>query len=168
MIDIFDGIKTIGSIGGLISVYLLVYDRIIKSRPIGFISIERYQAQLVIYSVAIETLVIDEIKINPPIVKADKSDDMKSAKQDIAEDWYPTMADRKPKKAFIVLKENERRSFMLKRSADFENASDDQVIHIRLKWHSTRKTFLVPRYVWVRARVGDLKGLRDAALADKI
>ncbi len=168
MFNVLEAVKTIGSITGLLSVSLLAYDRVIRSRPIAFVSVEKYHVHLTIHNSVVETVIIDEIKIRPPIMKLRDADDMKSANEERAEVWYPTMVKEKPEKIFIVLKDKERRSFMLNRSADFENAKDDQKVHVRLKWHSTRKTFLIPRYVCVKARVGDLKGLRDAALVNKV
>jgi len=167
MFDFIDAAKTIGSVGGLVSVSLLIYDRVIRSRPVAFVSVKNYQAHITIQNSVVETVIIDNIKVSPPMLEVRGADDKKSAQTEKAEILY-TSREARSRGIFIVLKGNEQRSFLLSRFADFENANADQKIHIRLQWHSTQKVFLIPRYISLTARVGDLKALRDAALVNKV
>jgi hypothetical protein len=160
-------LKIAGTVGGILTPIFLVYDRVIRYRPLAFLVAGDYKTKLCLKNIAAETIVIDEIKIFPPIIEVARANDLVTTNEEKAAVMYPTMADKKPKRTLIVIKAMGERSFDLHRFADFENADGKKAIKIRCRWKNTRKRFPIAQYVRVKTTVQEIRDLREASLAGK-
>jgi len=166
--ELLEAVKVVGSIGGLASSAFLIYDRMFRNQPEAYLISENYKVAIRFKNIAGETIIIHEIDVAPPLLALDRANDLMTAQQDRAAVWYPSINDETAMRAFIVLPPAAERSFQLKRSAEFENADDGQMITIRCKWRNTRKPLPVYRSVRIKTSVGDIKSLREVALTGKI
>lgn len=81
--DIVEIIKFVGSVAGLFTAGFLIYDRLIRSRPIAYLGVSDYKADLRFKSVTQETVIVDEIAITPPnYLRAVRANDLITANED--------------------------------------------------------------------------------------
>jgi hypothetical protein len=163
-----EAVKFFGGLGGLASSAFLIYDRVVRFRPIIDLVPVQYTTSLRLRNASPSPIIVDRIIVFPrEIVQVSAANDQVSAKQDVATVWYPGNSS-KPQIVFIYLKPEAERTFALKRSAAFEEASEKTLVTFRCRWRSPTKPFPFPRRVTIRATVGDIRAIRDASLADKI
>jgi hypothetical protein len=170
--ELFDGIKTFGSFVGLSTGGFLIYDRLIRSRPVVYLGVSDYKTDLRFKNVTHETIIIDEIKITPPgYLRAARANDLITPNEDRAQSFYPTTAgkdDPRFEGNFVMLKPQHERKFALHRFGAFEQARADEKVVIRCRWENTRRRWFTNRYVKVHTTVGKVKKLIDAAAAGKV
>ena len=165
---IIEAVKFFGGLSGLASGAFLVYDRLLKNQPLIFLVAQEYIAALRLKNVAQETIVIEEIDIKPPIVALHNANDLRTVNEDKHAVWYPRKNDEEAMRVFLILGPLSEKTFDLKRSAEFEEASDDTYISIRCKWRNTRRPLPIHRSRWLKVSVKDIKALRQAALGGKL
>jgi hypothetical protein len=170
--DIVEIIKFVGSAAGLFTAGFLIYDRLIRSRPIAYLGVSEYKADLRFKNVTSETVIVDEIAISPPdYLRAVRANDLITANEDVQKAFYPDSAGKDNPRfvgEFVMLKPQEERKFSLHRFAAFELAKDDEKVVIRCRWENTRLPWFTKRHVMVRTTVGKVKKLVYAAAAGKV
>jgi hypothetical protein len=169
--ELFDGIKTVGSLVRLATGVFLIYDRLIRSRPVVYLGISDYKVDLRFKNVTHETIIFDEIRIKPDHLRAARANDLITPNEDRQQAFYPTTAgkdDPRFEGNFVVLKPQDERKFALHRYAAFEQAKADEKVVIRCRWENTRRPWFTSRYVTVRTTVGKVKKLVDAAATGKM
>lgn len=166
--ELLKSITFVGSIVGLASGVFLVYDRLFRNQPLIFLVPHEYKAALRLKNVSQETLIIEEIDIKPPVIALRNPDDLRTVSEDRQAVWYPTMNDHKAMRVFIILGPLGERTFDLKRSAEFENATEDTYISIRCKWRNSRWPLPFYRSRWLKVSVSDIRAMREASLAGKV
>ena len=169
--DIVEVIKFVGSLAGLATAAFLIYDRLIRSRPVVYLGVSDFKADLRFKNVTSETIIIDEIKITPDYLRAARANDLITPNEERQQSFYPTSAgkdDPRFEGNFVFLKPSEERHFALHRFGGFEQAPADEMIVIRCRWESTRRPWFTKRYVNVRTSVEKIRKLVDAAAAGKV
>jgi hypothetical protein len=170
--DIVEIIKFVGSVAGLFTAGFLIYDRLIRSRPIAYLGVSEYKVDLRLKNVTPETIIVEEITITPPDhLRAARANDLITANEDRQKVFYPDSAGKNDPRfvgEFVMLKPQEERKFSLHRFAAFELAKDDEKVVIRCRWENTRRPWFTKRHVTVRTTVGKVKKLVDAAAAGKV
>jgi hypothetical protein len=169
--EALDAIKLIGALGGLASSAFLVYDRLVRYRPLAFLCPGDFKANIRIENIAKETIVIDEIVISPPILTVARANDLITRNEERQLSFYPSRADKNDPRFqghFVVVKPMSERTFALHRLADFENAADGTRVKIRCRWHNTRRPWPIARYVGIKTTVKQVRGLQDASFAGKV
>lgn len=169
MIDwIIEGVKFVGGVGGLASSAFLIYDRVFRNQPLAFLVPADFKTNLRITNVAPETIIIDKIDIDPPVLKVAKRSDLYTDSEDSAASMYPTMqSERTPKGTYIVIKPKSERTFALHFLADLDTMSERGEITIRCKWINTRKRVPFPRYIRLRTTVGVVRNIKEFSFAGK-
>src|SRR5579871_1223172 len=109
--ELFDAVKTSGSLVGLATGAFLIYDRLIRSRPVAYLGVSDYKADLRFKNTTHETIIIDEIKITPPdYFRVARANDLITANEDRQQAFYPTTAgkdDPRFEGNFVMLKPQE-------------------------------------------------------------
>ncbi|MBR0789886.1 hypothetical protein JQ631_12445 [Bradyrhizobium manausense] len=171
-LDVVEIIKFVGGVAGLCTAGFLIYDRLVRSRPITYLGVSDYKADLRLRNVTKETVIIDEISITPKdFLRAARANDLITKNEERQKAFYPTTAGKDDARflgEFVILKPDEERRFSLHRFASFEHAKDDEKLVIRCRWENTRTPWFTKRYVKVRTTVGRVKKLVDAAAAGKV
>lgn len=171
LLDLIETIKIVGSISGLLTGGFLLYDRLIRSRPIAYLGVSDFKADLRFKNITHESVIIDEIKITPDYLRPARANDLITTNEERQKVLYPTMAGKDDPRfvgEFIMLKPQEERRFPLHRLGAFELAKDDERVVIRCRWENTRRPWFTKRFVIVRTTVGRLKRLVDAAATGKV
>jgi len=170
--ELFDGIKTFGSLVGLATGGFLIYDRLIRSRPVVYLGVSDYKVDLRLKNVTHETVIVDEIRIAPPdYLRVARANDLITLNEDRQLSFYPTTSgkdDPRFEGNFVMLKPQEERKFALHRFGGFEQAKADNKVVICCRWENTRRPWFTNRYVTVRTTVGKVKKLVDAAATGKV
>lgn len=165
---IIEGVKFVGGLGGLASSAFLIYDRILRNQPIAFLLPADFKTNLRITNVAPETIIIDEIVIDPPVLRVAKANDLYTDSEDSAASMYPTMqSERTPKGTYIVIKSKNERTFALHFLADLDSMNEREEIRIRCRWINTRKGVPFPRYVRLKTTVGVVRNIKEASFTRK-
>ena len=168
MLDsVIELVKFVGGLGGLASSAFLVYDRVFRYQPLAFLFPAEYKTNIRLKNVAAETIIIDEIAIVPPFLRAARANDLVTTNQERAAAWYSS-AESKAEGVYIIIKPMEERTFALHRFADFENADGGTVVSIRCRWRNTRKSYPFNRYVRLKTTVKEIRDIREASLANKV
>lgn len=160
-------VKFVGGLGGLASAAFLIYDRLFKGAPAAFLVPKDYKTCVRFVNASNETLLIDEVTVEPPIMHLVKANDLATVNEERQATFYGTPDDERLTGIFIVLKADQERTFPLHRFADFENSDRKRRVVIRCRWRNTRKPFPLNRYVKVETTVGDVEKMREASLAGK-
>jgi hypothetical protein len=164
-------VKFVGLLGGFVGLAtgsFIIYDRLVRFRPIAFLFPADYKTNIRFKNVAAETIIIDRITIKPPLLFVRRANDLKPPNTDRAETWYGSK-DPDADRVFVIIKPMEERTFMLSGvSADFDHAPADQVFTIKCRWRNTRKPFPIARHVRIKTTARDVRELRDASLANKV
>ena len=169
--ELFDGLKSVGSIVGLLSGGFLVYDRMIRSRPVVYLGVSEYKADLRIKNATDQTIIINEIVATPSCIQVARANDLITTNEERQVAFYPTTAGKNDPRFegnFIFLKPQEERKFALHRFGDFEQAKDDDKVVIRCRWENTRRPWFTARYVTVRTTIGRVRKLIDVAATGKV
>jgi hypothetical protein len=169
--ELFDGIKTIGSLVGLFTGGFLIYDRLIHSRPVVYLGVSEFKLDIRFKNATNETIVIDEIKVTPDYLRVARANDLITANEDRQKVFYPTTAGKDDPRFdgnFILLKPQEERKFALHRFGGLEQAPVDEKVVIRCRWENTRRPWFSKRYVTVRTTAGRVRKLVDAAATGKV
>lgn len=161
-------IKLIGGLSGLASGAFLIYDRLFRDQPLLYFVPHENKCALCMKNASEETIIIDEIDIDPPIVRLNRADDLRTVNQERTAIWYPQVNDQEALRVFIVLKPGAERIFNLHRSAAFEEADEGLIIRLRCKWRNTRKPLPIVRSLILKAYVKDIRALRETSLAGKV
>lgn len=164
--EFLEPVKTIGALAGLVSAGFLIYDRALRNRPLAFLIPVEWHAHLTIKNVADETILLDRIKVAPPIISILMGNDTRSVVEAAAEKLYPSTSE-KADRIFAVLAPQTERSFGLMFREEFKSADDGTVVTIACDWRNTRKPWPWRRHVDVRTTVGDLRQLQSVAQAHK-
>lgn len=166
---IIDALKFLGVLGGLASPVFLIYDRVYRHRPTPFLFPAEFKTNLRIKNVAAETIIIDEIVIDPPVLKVARANDLFTDSEDKASSMYPTMkGPRTPEGVYIIIKPEEERTFALHFLADIETQDGADRIAIRCRWSNTRKPYPFRRYVKIRPTVEMVRNMKEASFARKV
>jgi len=169
--ELFDGIKSFGSLVGLFTGGFLIYDRLIRSRPVVYLGVSDFKADLRFKNVTNETIIIDEIKITPDYLRAARANDLITANEDRQKVFYPETAGKDDPRFggnFVMLKPQEERKFALHRLGGLEQAPAHEKVVIRCRWENTRRPWFTKRYVKVRSTAGKVRKLVDAAATGKV
>lgn len=169
--ELFDGLKSVGSIVGLLTGGFLVYDRVIRSRPMVYLGASEYKADLRIKNATDQTVVIDEIVVTPSSISVARANDLITHNEERQVAFYPTTAGKNDPRFegnYVFLKPQEERKFALHRFGDFEQAKDDDKVVIRCRWESTGRPWFTARYVTVRTTIGKVRKLIDVAATGKV
>ena len=166
--DSIELFKLVGSFGGFASAIFLIYDRVVRLRPSIFLGPKDYKTNLHIKNIADETIIIDEVKIDPPFLIVHGGNDLVTEGEEKAAILYPSQPRRMPDRVLIVVKASSERSFALHRLADFENAGAKSTIKIRCRWRNTRGSFPWARYVWLKTTVEDVRNITEASVTHKV
>lgn len=162
--DVVEAIKFFGGLAGIISAGFLVYDRLIRSRPLVFPVLGQHRAELCIRNVAAETVIVDKITAEPSIVGFIMADDLVSTVRAAAEGIYPDAAGE-PHRTFVVLAPGEERRIGILKHSGFKTADKATKIKVRCVWRNSRKPFPFERHARVITSVRDIESLEKAALA---
>jgi hypothetical protein len=170
--ELFDGIKTFGSLVGLATGGFVIFDRLISSRPFVYLGVSDYKVDLRFRNVTLETIIIDEIRITPlNCLRPALANDLITSNEHRQQLLYPTMADKGEPRFegnFVMLRPQEERKFALHRFGGFEQGKAGEKIVIRCRWENTRRPWFTNRHVTVRTTVGKVKKLVDAAATGKV
>lgn len=166
---IITALKFLGILGGLSSPAFLIYDRVYRYRPIMFLFPAEFKANLRIKNLAPETIIIDEIVIDPPVLKVAQANDLFTVSEDQAASMYPTMkGPRTPDGAYIIIKPEGERTFALHFLSDLDSLDGANRIAIRCRWSNTRKPYPFRRYVKIRPTVEMVRNVKEASFARKV
>ncbi|HEY8269176.1 MAG TPA: hypothetical protein VIG34_11010 [Xanthobacteraceae bacterium] len=165
--DSLEVLKIVGGIGGILSSVFLVYDRVVRLRPLVYLHLGDFRVDLRVKNAANEPIIIDEIAVSPPVLGVAMANDLMSTIQAVAARWYPRMAPEKASRTFAVIGPLQERSFGLVLLDEFDKLKDDERIRIRCEWRSTRRPFPFRRSAIVRTTVRDIRLLKEAAIAKK-
>jgi hypothetical protein len=166
--SVIEVVKFVGGLSGLASIAFIVYDRVIRSRPSAFLVPADYKTNLRFSNVAAETIIVDEIKVDPPIIKVANANDLVTGSAEKLATMYPRKRQGETERIFILIKSMEERTFPLHRFVEFESATGSTPISIRCRWKNTRRPFPFNRYVTVRTTVREVADIREASLANKV
>jgi hypothetical protein len=169
--ELFDAVKSVGSPVGLASGGFLIYDRLIRSRPIAYLGTSDYKVDIRLKNIANETIIIDQIKITPDYLQAARANDLITHNEERQKAFYPTMAgkdDPRFEGEFVLLKPLEERKFPLHRFGHFEKAPANEKVVIRCRWENTRRRWFMARYVTVRTTADKVRNLVEVAATGKI
>jgi hypothetical protein len=105
---IFEGVKTIGSLSGLISIAILVFDRLVKNRPHMWVSIDRFgagdgHAQLTVYNRSSAPIWIRRIKIRPALMRVARDSSIHGIAGSVLDDPYQVMLPPEQPRDFPLL-----------------------------------------------------------------
>jgi hypothetical protein len=120
-------------------------------------------------NLASETIIIDEILIDPPALKVAKASDLYTDSEYSAASMYPTMESaRTPKGTYIVIKPESERTFALHFLADLDSMNEREEIRIRCRWINTRKRVPFPRHVRLKTTVGIVRNIKEVSFTGKV
>ena len=153
--------------GGLAAPLFLVYDRLYRNAPVAFLVPEESRTKLRIANVAQETIIVDEITVEPPILQIVRANDQWTVSEDQAATMYPSMPTNRPSGIYIVIKPLKERTIALSWYGEFDTLDENTEITIRCRWRNTRKPLPIMRKLRVKTTIKEVKSLRDVALAGK-
>ena len=159
-----EAFKLLGGVGGIASSAFLIYDRLIRSKPLAYLIPQEYRVHLRIVNMTHETIMIDRIDITPSVLQLIWGNDTRSELAAAASVIYPAMAADEREKKFLVLRPSEERSLSLTYGR-LDELPERKRIKIRCQWRNTRSLFPIRRSVCVYTRPQDLLRLKDVAAA---
>jgi hypothetical protein len=163
--DWLEVFKVVGSASGLISAGFLIYDRVLRWRPLAYLTPYDQQVGLVVKNVADETIVIDEITVKPAIVSLAMANDLRSTVEAAAERMWPSRTPGQPARTYAVLGPRLERVFRFVLRTEFENMPEHTKVVLTTKWHNTPKPFWWPRRVRVNTTIEEIRHLKTVAQA---
>jgi hypothetical protein len=166
--SLVEAIKFFGGLGGLASAGFLIYDRVFRGAPAVFLVPQDYKTCVRFVNVSSETLVIDEVDIEPAVLQMVRANDLATVNEERNATFYGTPEDERLTGIYIVLRPEQERTFPLHRFADFETSDRSRKVTIRCRWANTRKPLPISRYVRIKTTVGAVEKLREASLAGKV
>jgi hypothetical protein len=127
-----------GSLCGVASALVLVYEHVIRTQPIVHLHPGDYAVQLRIKNVIDEAILIDEIRVSPAVFG-----------------WTPP-ADASPT---IVIKPLEEVLLRMMLFRDFEKLAEKALVTITVAWRPTRKPWPLKRTVSTRIAAADVMAI---------
>jgi hypothetical protein len=151
-------IKFVGGVSGIASALFLVYDRLIRGRPLVYLCPQEFRVHVRINNAVSETIIVDDIEIEPPVLEivwgTDTRSDVEAAAALIG------MFKREEKRTFVIIPTEERSLPLIFKLGDLE---DNAPIKIKLYWRNTRRSLPYRRTISVRTCPRDLRLLFEAA-----
>jgi hypothetical protein len=135
MLEIF---LVVGSLCGVASAAVLIYERAIRAQPIVHLHPGDYAVQLRIKNVIDEVILIDEINVSPAVFG-----------------WTPP-ADASPT---VVIKPLEEVLLRMMLFRDFEKLAERALVTITIVWRTTRKPWPFKRAVSTKIAAADVMAI---------
>jgi len=162
-VKLVEAIKLFGGLGGLAFVVFLIYDRVVRSKPLAYLIPQEYRVHLRVINMTRETVIVDRVTTKPPgVVELVWGSDTRSELEAAAAALWPSMADDERAKKFLVLRPSEERSLAIQHGS-LDELQPGKRITIRCRWRNTRSLLSIRRSVSVYTTPHDLARLKEVA-----
>lgn len=155
-------LKIVGSFSGYVGLatgIFIIYDRVMRGRPIPDLMPTRLGVQLCLRNVTRETLVVDSFVMSRDgLIAVAQANDIQSPVKALAHGWYGD-AD---KRVFAILRPEEMRQFPLHLLPGLDKASDSDKLVITCAWRNTTRPWPFPRHVKITTTVRDIRAFDKA------
>lgn len=123
----FETIKTLGSLVALATGAFLIYDRLLKDRPIAFLRVRSGRLELHVKNVADGDLLIEAIEVTPDSMRVAFGSDLEDTIRAAAAQGFMT-----------TIHANREASFPLVTTRAWDSIKADQDVRFSIRWSFTR------------------------------
>jgi hypothetical protein len=128
----------VGSLCGLGSAIVLIYERVIRTRPILHLHPGDYAVQLRIKNVTDEAILIDQITVSPAVFG-----------------WTPAPG----ASPTVVIKPHEEMLLRMMLFRDFEKLAEKALVTVTVSWRTTRRPWPFKRTVSTKIAAADVMAI---------
>ena len=161
---LFEIVKSVGAIVGLVTGGFVVFDRMFRHRP--YLSfrprgVTQSSIDLLFHNAADEGLTIERVKVVPSVFSVAFGDDLRSTVEAAATPQYGD-----DRTAFV--RSNSVVALPLITFSEWDSASNNLKVVITVKWRSCSSRHLWNRPISITRTVGEIKRLEKSAKPDPI